>query len=47
LSTITGGNWFLSAVVTSANVVTVSLENVTGGTVDLASGTLKVSVFKR
>ncbi|WP_217568808.1 hypothetical protein [Mesorhizobium sp. GbtcB19] len=47
LSTVTAGNWHISAIVTSANTVTVSLENVTGATVDLASGTLKVSVFKR
>lgn len=34
----------LSAQVTAANTVTVSLSNNTGGTIDLGSGTLRVKV---
>ena len=34
----------LSAAVTAANTVTVSLANVTGGAVDLGSGTVRVKV---
>lgn len=46
LSSINAAGWFLSANVTSANTVTVTLMNHTGGTVDLGSGTLTVIVFK-
>ena len=38
--------WLISAYGTSANTVTVTIHNNTGGAVDLASGTLSVMVFK-
>jgi len=43
-SSITGGGWNLYGYVSANNVVTVSIVNHTGGTVDLASGTLAVLV---
>lgn len=46
LSSISTAGWFLSANVTSTDTVTVTLMNHTGGTVDLAEGTLTVIVFK-
>jgi hypothetical protein len=45
-SSLTAGNWQISGTVSSADNVTVSLFNKTGGTVDLPSGTLRVTVFK-
>lgn len=45
LSTITAAGWEISASVTATNTVTVTLVNHTGGTVNLASGTLTVAVF--
>lgn len=45
-TSITAGNWQISGSVTATNQVTVSLLNHTGGAVDLASGTLRVAVFK-
>ena len=40
-------SWILTGYVSAANTVRVVLLNVTGGTVDLASGTLRVRVFKK
>jgi hypothetical protein len=40
------GTWLLSAQVTAANTVTVTLRNDSGGTIDPASGTLRVTVWK-
>jgi len=45
-TSITAGNWRISAIVNAANQVTVSIENVTGSTVDLGSGTVNVRVLK-
>jgi len=45
-TSITAGNIFLNGHVTSNSTVTVSLYNASGGTLDLASGTLKVLVHK-
>lgn len=45
-SAIVGAGWLLSAAVTSADTVAVTMLNKTGGTVDLPSGTLKAIVFK-
>lgn len=45
-SSITAADWFLSAYVTAADTVTVTLLNETGGAVDLGSGTLRVHVFQ-
>lgn len=39
------GNLFVLGEVTSANTVTVKLHNMSGGTVDLGSGTLSVVVL--
>jgi hypothetical protein len=46
LTTMPTGTWLLSAQVTAANTVTVTLRNDSGGTVDPASGTLRVTVWK-
>lgn len=43
---ITGSGWFISAIVTGADTVTVTILNKTGGTVDLAAGTVRVDVWK-
>jgi hypothetical protein len=40
-------SWILTGYVSAANTVRVVLLNVTSGTVDLASGTLRVRVFKK
>lgn len=45
-SSVTAAGWIISASVTSANTVTVTLMNHTGGNVDLASGTVTVIVMK-
>ena len=45
-TSITSGNWHISAIVNTTNQVTVSIENVTGGTVDLPNGTVNVRVLK-
>ena len=45
-SSISSVYWSLTAIVNSANTVSVKLTNNTGSTVDLASGTLKVRVNK-
>lgn len=44
LSTITAVGWIVSAMVTAADTVAVTIMNKTGGVVDLASGTLRVAV---
>lgn len=43
---INAAGWRLTACVIAANTVSVFLTNNTGGTLNLASGTLKVVVFK-
>lgn len=40
-------SWIVTGYVSAANTVRVVILNVTGGTVDLASGTLRVRVFKQ
>ena len=44
-SSVTTSGWLISAFVTATNTVTVTLRNVTGGAVDLASGTVTAKVF--
>lgn len=46
LDTITNAKWLMSAFVASTNTVIVTIMNITGGTVDLASGTLRVSCWQ-
>lgn len=46
LTTMPTGTWLLSAQVTAANTVTVTLRNDSGATVDPASGTLRATVWK-
>lgn len=46
LSSITSGNWQLSAHVTALDTVTAVLTNHTGGSVNLDSGTLRVAVLQ-
>lgn len=46
-TSIPNANWDLVGYVTSANTVSVRLTNHTGGTVDLASGTLRADVRRR
>jgi hypothetical protein len=46
LSTITASTWAVQACVTGANTVDVRITNNTGGTVDLASGTLRINCIK-
>jgi hypothetical protein len=45
-SSITGGAWTLTGYVNQLDKVTVVLQNNTGGTVNLPSGTLRVLVMK-
>lgn len=45
-SSVTSGDWNLYGYVSAANTVTVYGRNNTGGTVDLASGTLRATVFQ-
>lgn len=46
LSTITASKWLISASVAAADAVDVTVLNRTGSTVDLASGTLRVSCWQ-
>ena len=45
-TSITAAGWILSGSVTATDTVTVTLMNLTGSAVDLASGTLSVEVWK-
>lgn len=45
-SSITAAGWDIRAIVTSADTVSVTLLNNTGGNVDLAEGTVRVVVWK-
>jgi hypothetical protein len=46
LSTINSANWSVQATVTATNTVAVKITNLTGGTVDLSSGTLRINCLK-
>lgn len=46
-SAITTAGWTISAICTSANTITTTIVNNTGGSVDLADGTLSFTVFLR